>query len=403
MRALNRVLIPVLAASGLLLAACGGNANRVGGSSGDASGSDVIKVGVSGPLTGANAAWGIAMKGGAELAAAELKQQGGVKIGNKTYNFEIVGYDDQFDAVGATSAINRMVSQDGIKYVFGPTTGAAVSAVEPIIESNKVLEMMSGFGSSLIAPKYDYVFRTVLTPNEYCGAWYQWVKAHEPNVHRVALIGPNDVVGQGSVKPCEAAVASAGMTSQSFYYERSSQDYSSIVTRLLAFNPDAIDMTGGAPGEAAGIAKQLVQSGFKGLSMKSGGAAINTIASVAGPAAAKGHLYFEQVLETAAPVAKFLADFKAKYQSSGEESIAVEYHDSLLLLAQAMQKAGSTDTTTVRDALRANSFDLPLMGHVIWGGQTTYGVAGQILCTGNILEWDGQKGNVVGQIQATSP
>jgi branched-chain amino acid transport system substrate-binding protein len=388
------------AAAALALTACG-NANQGNSSSGAANEAGEISIGVSGPLTGPNAGWGVAMQGGAEMAAKDLQKKGGVKIGDKTYNFKIVAYDDQFNPQGASAAINRMVSQDGIKFVLGPTTGAAVAAVQPIVQSNKVVQLQSGFGK-VVSSEFDYSFRTVLTPAEYCVPWYKWVAQNKSNVKKLALLGPNDVVGQGSVKPCEAAISAAGLTSQAFYYERSTQDYAALVNGVLAAKPDAIDLTGAAPGEAAGLVKQLTQSGFTGLIMKSGGTAISTIVSVAGDQAARGQLYFEQASESASPeVATFLKDFTTQYKS-GEKSIAITYHDSLMLLAEAMKKAGSTDPTKVQEALH-NDYDLPLVGKVTWGGKQTYGTANQLLGSGNIVEWDGKSGKVVGRIEAVSP
>ena len=385
----------------LSLAACG-SANQGSASSEAANEAGEIAVGVSGPLTGPNAGWGIAMQGGAEMAAKELADGGGIKVGDKTYNFKITAYDDQFSPAGASAAVNRMVSQDGIRYVLGPTTGAAVAAVQPIIQSNNVLQLQSGFGN-VVSADASFSFRTVLTPGEYCAPWYQWIAGNKPDVHKVALLGPNDVVGQGSVKPCEAAVSGAGLTSEAFYYERSVQDYSSLITGVLAAKPDAVDLTGAAPGEAAGIVKQLVQSGFTGLVMKSGGTAISTIVTVAGDEAARGELYFEQASASASPeVASFLEDFTSQYKS-GEQSIAITYHDTLMLLAQAMEKAGSSDPVEVQKALGGNDYDLPLTGHITWGGTQAYGIANQMLGTGNIVEWDGQGGKVLQQIEAVSP
>jgi branched-chain amino acid transport system substrate-binding protein len=392
---------PLAIATVVLATACGGNANQAGSDGSESSGGGTIKIGVSGPLTGANTSWGTAMTGGATIAAEEIRDSGGIKVGNQVYNFEVVPYDDKFSPAGATSAVSRMISQDGIKFIFGPTTGAATAAVQPTIESNKVLQIQSGFGA-VVSADYDYSFRTVLTPNEYCKSWYRWISEKRTSVKKVALVGPNDVVGQGSVKPCEAAADAAGISHTSYYYERSEQDYSSLVAKILADRPDSVDLTGGAPGEAAGIIKQLRQSGYTGLTMKSGGAATKTIIDIAGNEVATGHLYFEQVSTSSPDSSAFLKTFADRYQSSGEQSIAILYHDSVKLLALAIEAAKSVDAAKVRDAM-SQPFSLPLIGDVTWGGSKTYGAKNQMLNTGSIVEWNGKTGQVVGQLDAVSP
>ncbi len=358
-------------------------------------GPTTLKIGVSGPLTGPNADWGLSMRGPLEMAAEEIQQQGGVDVGGKKVNFQIVMYDDKFAPADAATVVNRLISQDGIPIIFGPTTGAAVEATMPIIKENNALQLHSGFGTTLVNPNFPGSFRITLTPPEYCSDWYQWVKANRASVKRVALMGPNDVVGRGSVEPCEPAVKAAGLTSESFYYERSMTDFTPVLTRVLAGQPDAIDLTGAAPAEAANIVKQLSQMGFKGLTMKSGGSAIAAIAQVAGPAA-NGHLYFEQVADTTDKVQKFYADFKKRYNAN-PEAFAPVYHDALLWLAAAMNKAGSTDAPKVRDTLEKLPFDGPYVGKTQWGRGAEYGIAHQMVGAGHVVEWQGGAGKVVGE------
>src|SRR5678815_5117473 len=54
---------------------------------------ETLKIGAIGSLSGGGTAWGLAIKRGAELAVDEVNKAGGLKVGDKTYNIELVMYD----------------------------------------------------------------------------------------------------------------------------------------------------------------------------------------------------------------------------------------------------------------------------------------------------------------------
>jgi branched-chain amino acid transport system substrate-binding protein len=85
-----------------------------------------IKVGVAGPLTGPNAAFGEQLKNGAEQAAADLNSKGGIN-GQK---IELVFGDDVSDPKQGVSVANKMAG-DGVKFVIGHfNSGVTIPASE---------------------------------------------------------------------------------------------------------------------------------------------------------------------------------------------------------------------------------------------------------------------------------
>src|SRR5450759_5185647 len=86
---------------------------------GAANAQEMLKIGMIGDLSGAAAVWGKAVQGGVELAAKETNAAGGLKVGGKTYKIEVIAYDDQYNAAKAVTAANRLIDQDGVKFVFG--------------------------------------------------------------------------------------------------------------------------------------------------------------------------------------------------------------------------------------------------------------------------------------------
>src|SRR5258708_24241080 len=96
-----------------------------------------LKLGVLATLSGAGTAWGIAMQGAAELAAEDVNGRGGLDVGGKKYKVEVVAYDDHYKAADALTAFNRLVFDDGIKFVVGPLGSAAAFAGLPPPTENK--------------------------------------------------------------------------------------------------------------------------------------------------------------------------------------------------------------------------------------------------------------------------
>ena len=90
-----------------------------------------LKVGFVGVTSGPAAAWGISNQRSMETRAAWLNELGGVKIGDTTYDVEIVPFDDQKDPKRAIAGMEKM-AQDGIHYVVGPNVDDGAAAVRPV-------------------------------------------------------------------------------------------------------------------------------------------------------------------------------------------------------------------------------------------------------------------------------
>src|SRR5438128_11855513 len=90
---------------------------------------DVIKFGVSTPLSGPAAPWGIPHKQATELIFDEINAQGGLEVGGKKYKLEVVAYDHKYVIAEGGATVNRLISKYGVQdiYIQG---GAVVKANE---------------------------------------------------------------------------------------------------------------------------------------------------------------------------------------------------------------------------------------------------------------------------------
>src|SRR5207249_12256894 len=84
---------------------------------GSARAADVIKFGISTPLSGPAAPWGIPHKQATELIFDEVNSQGGLEVGGKKYRLEVVAYDHRYVIAEGVATVNRLIAKHGLKYV----------------------------------------------------------------------------------------------------------------------------------------------------------------------------------------------------------------------------------------------------------------------------------------------
>ena len=113
---------------------------------------NVIKFGVSTPLSGPAAAWGIPHKQAIELVFDEINGQGGLEVGGKKYKLEVVAYDHKYVIAEGVATVNRLISKDEVKYlsILG---GAVAKANEEAVNEAGVLELPLAYAEGLGKPE----------------------------------------------------------------------------------------------------------------------------------------------------------------------------------------------------------------------------------------------------------
>ena len=124
---------------------------------------DVLNIGAVVTTSGAGEAWGQAILHGAELAAKDVNDAGGLKVGGKDYTVKIIPYDDKYQAGEAVTAINRLAFQDKVKFVVGPVGSAPALAIQPVTTRNQMLMMTMAFSEKVLGPNFPYTFRANVT------------------------------------------------------------------------------------------------------------------------------------------------------------------------------------------------------------------------------------------------
>ena len=112
---------------------------------------DVIKFGISTPLSGPAAPWGLPHKNATELVFEEINAQGGVEVAGKKYRLEVVTYDHKYVIAEGVATVNRLISKDGIKYI-SILGGAVVKANEEAVNESGVLNFTLAYADGLVSP-----------------------------------------------------------------------------------------------------------------------------------------------------------------------------------------------------------------------------------------------------------
>jgi len=339
---------------------------------------ETLKIGALVTLSGAGAAWGQGMRNAAELAAMEVNKAGGLEVGGKRYQVQVVAYDDKYQANEAVTVANRLIFEDKVRYIVGPVGSAPVLAIQPTTEKNKVILLTLGFTTKALSKDKPYTFRPNVTTAEVAQPQIDWLVKTQ-GIKNVGALFPNDETGQQIALDLEQAYGKAGAKlSAKEFFERDRVDFVPLLTRMMARGIDAIELDGNSPGTAGLVVKQARELGFEGKIVRTGGPATQEIASVAGKEAVEG-MFVHTPIDPALASTKAYTDLYAQQYKHAMNGFSPAFYDGTRMLFEAMRRAGTVeDTDRVRDEMAGiKDFDGAL-GKLSWTGEQRYGIAHQL-------------------------
>lgn len=340
---------------------------------------ETIKIGVIGMLTGPGATWGIAGSEGVRFAIDDVNAQGGIDVNGEKRQVELVVYDDQYKASEAIAAYNRLVNEDGVKYLM-TMSSSSMMALKDSVESDDVLVLTSSYTSKAIDKDTKHILRLYSTPQDYVPPIIKWMKANLPG-NRVATIYPNDETGWDFAKFSSEAFAKEGyqIIGQELF-ERAQKDFQPLLTRVIASNPDIIDLGPTSPATAGLIVRQAHDLGYKNAFSALGGPGPNEVVAAAGAQAAEGMVNMLYA-DPANKAYQALAErFRQKIGQQPNQLI-VPYYDATKVLLKAISLSGDPDNPEkVREAFTQALPMKSLQGEEMsFGGKVTIGIDAQIM------------------------
>ena len=345
---------------------------------------ETLKIGLIAPLTGGGAPWGIAEEEATKILASEINAKGGLNVGGKKYQVEVIAYDDQYKAADAVAAYNRLLNKDGVKYMI-ILSSPSTMALKENIQSDEVLALTSSGVVKSVNADDKYMVRLLSILADYVPPFVAWLKDNIKERH-VVIVNPNDESGWDSTKLSERAFKENGFQIvSSELFERSQKDFEPMVTKIVSTNADLIDLSASPPATAGLIVRQARELGYKGLFIKTSGPAPKDIVDAAGKEAAEGMINLLYVDPSSEGYKRLAAEYRKAIGQDPNEMV-VTFYDGANVLLHAIQKGGDVNDTAKARAAFAQV--LPMQSaqgdQLTYGGKATSGVENQIMTVGYI-------------------
>lgn len=225
----------------------------------------VLKIGFVGVTSGPAAAWGISNVRSMQVRADWINETGGIKIGDITYDVEIVTFDDQKDPKRAIAGMEKM-AQAGIHYVVGPNVDDGAAAVRPVAEQNGIIYFPYAFPKALYtAPASNAVLGMVA--NYQSGpAIYKYLK-EQKGVKSVAFVAANesDPLSQREGGIAAAKALGLEVVSSNVTFQVDTTDFTPVLTPVMRKRPDLLVLSGVSPANAPQLIRSARELGFQGI------------------------------------------------------------------------------------------------------------------------------------------
>lgn len=197
---------------------------------------DTIKVGIVGPRTGPAAATGKAFEEGIKLATDYVNAKGGV-LGKK---LEIVFEDTAGAPDKAASGFERLVTRDKVVMVLGESHSSSALAEIEVAERFKIpFVVVEAWADPITAKNYKYVFRAGPSNSGVVNkSIAKWVEAEK--FKKAFIVAENSDWGLGIAELSKAALTKAGVKFDMLVTEQKSQDHYTELNKIKEYDPDVV-------------------------------------------------------------------------------------------------------------------------------------------------------------------
>lgn len=317
---------------------------------------ETIKIGVPGAHSGDLASYGLPSLNAVKLVVEEYNAKGGV-LGKQ---IEVVAQDDQCKPEMATNAATKLVS-DKVDVVMGHICSGPTKAALPIYTDAKLVSMSPSSTTPVLtlSGENPYFFRTIANDNDQSRLAAEFI-ANRMKVKKVAMLHDNGDYGKGYVETTKALLEKDGKVQ---------------VVLFEAINPDAVDFSaavrklrrsgaemlvfGGYHPTASKLLQQMHRERVKMPLIGPDGLKDDAFIKMAGADAEGVYTSYPQ------DTSKLPVYIKAKEQhvkKFGAEPGSFFYnaYSAAQALINAIEKAGSTDSAKIMEALRTQTVDTPM-------------------------------------------
>ncbi len=328
---------------------------------------DTIILGSAISITGKYSTNGIHASNGYDLGVKRINEMGGVKVGGKSYKLKIKYYDDESTPARGAQLAERLIRQDGIKFMLGPYSSGLTKAVAPVTAKYKIpMVEAEGASRSLFTQGNRYIFAVLSTSEQYLASSIALAaeiaikNGRKPTDLKLAMAFENDPfsldVRAGVIDDAKKFGIKIVIDDK---LPRDLADMSATLTKVKALKPDILVISGHSKG-AATAARQIKEMKIDVPMIAITHCEAAKVIKKFGKAT-EGFLCPTQWAETLSYSGKYFgsaADFDKLFKKtySGYKNVpyqAAQAAAAVLVYKDAFERANSFDTEKVRDALSA--------------------------------------------------
>jgi branched-chain amino acid transport system substrate-binding protein len=313
-----------------------------------------IRIGEYASLTGKEAAYGDTSHKGIQLAIEELNARGG-ELGRP---FALFTEDNESKQGESATAVKKLISRDRVVALLGEVASIRSLEAAPIIQNARLPMVSSASVNSRVTEVGDCIFRVCFV-DSFQGVVLAKFVRESLQVHRVAILTSSSnaySVGMTRVFK-DRFLADGGAVVAEQKYAEGDKDFRAQLTAIKAAGADAI-FASGYYTEAALICRQARELGLTQPVFGGDGWDAPALLEIGGPA--MEGTYFSTHYSPDNPSAE-VQNFNRRYQArwgAMPDAWAALGYDSVLVLADAIRRAGSAEPAKIRDALAATK-DFP--------------------------------------------
>ncbi len=365
-----------LASAIILVAACSSTPGTSGGASAPAGGSSAaastatggspaaggsgtatggtIKIGGGFALTGDESALDLPAANGAKLAVKQINAAGGIN-GSQ---IEFIVHDSQYKMDVTAQTAKQFVEQDKVPLMVGYTDTDSVLASGPTFQSAKIPFITVGATSPKIPSQVgDMMFLACFGDNVQAavGAEYSY-KTFGHNAYFLWDKGVEYTTLLGQYFKSRFTELGGTIALEDSYDDKAT-DFSAQITKIKALNPQPdFFYVAAMPYNIGPLVKQFRDAGITGPIVGGDGYDTPDLIKVAGAAAENVYFTTHALMDATGGtegIKKFITDYKAEYGNDPENAFAALGYDTVYLLADAVKRAGGTDSAAVKAAIES--------------------------------------------------
>jgi branched-chain amino acid transport system substrate-binding protein len=315
---------------------------------------DTIKIGAVYATSGSASFLGIPEERGLRLKVDEINQAGGIK-GRK---LEVVVYDTEGNGTKAVQQLRRLIENDKVDIVFGPSTSGESLLALPVANEAHTPIIMHAGTEKVFTPPTPYAFNT--PPSDRIVATDLLGVLQKKGIKRIGLMSSADGFGQSGANVVNELAKNSGIEVVSHEeFNRQDPDMTAQLLRVKSSPAEALIIWSALPGPSI-ILKTAVNLGFDKSIYNSYAAASRDLLTQAGAAADGTYVTSMRLLapgslkadDPVRPVVqKLYEDFSKKY-GEAPATFAAHSHDAVLILKTAAEQiTGDITRDTLRDAI----------------------------------------------------